>query len=123
MDLPDPEIKPGSPALQADSLPAELPGKTFYVLAIVNSTTVNSGVCRSFSVMVFSGYMPRSGIVGSYGSFTPSFLKEYPYHLPIVAISIYIPTKSAGAFPFLDNLSMEVMKKDFLMTAILTGMK
>ena len=26
-DLPDPGIKPRSPALQADSLPAELPGK------------------------------------------------------------------------------------------------
>ena len=26
-DLPDPGIKPGSPVLQADSLPAELPGK------------------------------------------------------------------------------------------------
>ena len=26
-DLPDPEIKPGSPALQADSLPSEPPGK------------------------------------------------------------------------------------------------
>ena len=27
MDLPDPGIKPGSPALQADSLPTELSGK------------------------------------------------------------------------------------------------
>ena len=27
-DLPDPGIKPGSPTLQADSLPTELPGKT-----------------------------------------------------------------------------------------------
>ena len=26
-DLPDPEIEPGSPELQADSLPCELPGK------------------------------------------------------------------------------------------------
>ena len=26
-DLPNPGIKPGSPALKADSLPAELPGK------------------------------------------------------------------------------------------------
>ena len=26
MNLPDPGIEPGSPALQADSLPAELPG-------------------------------------------------------------------------------------------------
>ena len=25
--LPDPEIKPGSPALQADALPSESPGK------------------------------------------------------------------------------------------------
>jgi len=29
-DLPDPGIKPGSPALQADSLLAELPGKPVY---------------------------------------------------------------------------------------------
>ena len=27
VDLPNPEIKPGSPALQADSLPTELSGK------------------------------------------------------------------------------------------------
>ena len=26
-DLPDPEIKPGCPALQADTLPSESPGK------------------------------------------------------------------------------------------------
>ena len=26
-DLPDPGIEPGSPALQEDSLPSELPGK------------------------------------------------------------------------------------------------
>ena len=26
-DLPDPEFKPGSPGLQADSLPSESPGK------------------------------------------------------------------------------------------------
>ena len=29
-DLPDPGIKPGSPALQADSLPTELSGKALY---------------------------------------------------------------------------------------------
>ena len=28
VDLPDPGIKPGSPALQADSLPTELSGKS-----------------------------------------------------------------------------------------------
>ena len=30
----------------------------FHVLAIVNSAAVNIGVCVSFSVLVFSGYMP-----------------------------------------------------------------
>jgi len=29
VDLADPGIKPGFPAMQADSLPAELPGKCF----------------------------------------------------------------------------------------------
>ena len=45
----------------------------FHVVDIVNSAVMNIGVHVSFSVMVFSGYMPSSGIVGSYGSFTPSF--------------------------------------------------
>ena len=37
-DLPDPEIKPVSPALQADSLPSELPGKQF-VLPFISFLT------------------------------------------------------------------------------------
>ena len=45
----------------------------FHVLAIVNSAAMNTGVHVSFSVMVPSGYMPSSGIVGSYGGFIPSF--------------------------------------------------
>ena len=35
-DLPNPGIKPGSPALQADSLPAELPGKPFIVIFMIH---------------------------------------------------------------------------------------
>ena len=38
-----------------------------HVLAIVNSASVNIGVHVSFSILVSSGYMPRSGIAGSYG--------------------------------------------------------
>ena len=45
----------------------------FHVLAIVNSAAVNLGVHVSFSVLVSSGYMPRSGVAGSYGGFIPSF--------------------------------------------------
>ena len=36
----------------------------------------------SFSVLVFSGYMPSSGIAGSYGGFIPGFFKESPSSLP-----------------------------------------
>ena len=41
-DLPDPGIEPGSPALQADSLLPELPGKTPYLMYIFDSLTLNS---------------------------------------------------------------------------------
>ena len=40
----------------------------FHVLAIVNSAAMNIGVYISFQIVVLSGYMPRSGIAGSYGS-------------------------------------------------------
>ena len=36
----------------------------FYVLAIVNSAAMNTGVHVYFSIMVFSGYIPSSGIAG-----------------------------------------------------------
>ena len=37
----------------------------FHVLAVVNSAEMNTGVHVSFSILVSSGYMPRSGIAGS----------------------------------------------------------
>ena len=45
----------------------------FHVLAVVNSAAVNIGERVSFSILVSSGYMPRSGIAGLYGGFIPSF--------------------------------------------------
>ena len=45
----------------------------FHVLAIVNNAAMNNGIHMSFSVSVSSGYMPESGIAGSYGGFIPSF--------------------------------------------------
>ena len=47
--------------------------RCFHVLAIVNSAAVNSGIHVSLSVLVSSGYMPRSGIAESYGGFIPTF--------------------------------------------------
>ena len=41
-DLPHPGIKPGSPSLQADSLPFELPGKAH---VMVDSKYFKQGIC------------------------------------------------------------------------------
>ena len=50
----------------------------FHVLTIA----MNNGIHVSLSILVSLGYMPRSGIAGSYGGYIPSFLKESPYGLP-----------------------------------------
>ena len=36
----------------------------FHVLAIVNGAAMNNGIHASFSILVSSGYMSRSGIAG-----------------------------------------------------------
>ena len=56
----------------------------FYVLAVVNSAAMNIGVHVSFliRVFIFSGYITRSGIAGSYSSSIFSFFKEPPYCSP-----------------------------------------
>ena len=48
----------------------------FYVLAIINSAAMNTGVHVSLSVLVSLVCMPSSGIVGSYGSSISSFLRN-----------------------------------------------
>ena len=60
----------------------------FHVLAIVNIVTTNIGVHMSFKIVVFSGYMPSSGIPGSYipahtflGRCIPNiFKRKSPYY-------------------------------------------
>ena len=48
----------------------------FHVLHILKSAATNTGAQASLSVMVFSGYMPSSALIGSYGSSILSFLKN-----------------------------------------------
>ena len=48
----------------------------FHVLAIVNSAAITTGVHVSLSILVSSVCMPSSGIAGSYGSSSSSFLRN-----------------------------------------------
>ena len=48
----------------------------FHVLAIVNSAAMKNRIYVSFSVLVSSGYMLRSGTAGSCVDFIPSFLRN-----------------------------------------------
>jgi len=48
----------------------------FYVLAIINSAAMNTGVRVSLSILISSVCMPSSGIAGSYGSSISSFLRN-----------------------------------------------
>ena len=54
----------------------------FHVLAVANSAAVNNGIHVSFSILVSSRYMHRSGIAGSYRGFIPNVLRILPYRLP-----------------------------------------
>ena len=66
----------------------------FHVLAIINSAAMNSGIHVNVSILVSSGYMPRSGIAGSYSGFIPSLLRNL-YMSSIVAVSVYICTNTS----------------------------
>ena len=50
----------------------------FHILPIINNAAMNFGVHMSFqiSIFVFLGYIPSSGIAGSYGDSTSGFLRN-----------------------------------------------
>ena len=62
-----------------------------HVLAIVNSAAMKTVVHDSSWIMVFSGYMPSSGIAGSYGSsiFKSSFFLLW-FHDSFSAIFMFL---------------------------------
>ena len=79
----------------------------FHISTIINNIAMNFEVHVSFqfSVFIFFGFIPSTGVTRLYSSSSFSFLRDPYLFFSIMTAPIYISTKSVQRFPSLHMLS------------------